>query len=228
MKTTHWAVVAVGLMIVVFPARAIVLSVTPGAQTANLGEDVSVDITIDGLGDGVAPSLGTFDINLGFDSGLLGPSNVQFGDQLDVLGLGSIQSFSFSTGSINLFELSLDPVSDLDALQLPSFTLATVTFATRFVGTSVLTLETNALGDALGNPLEATILNGSVGIESSVIPEPNSALLLLIGLAVLAATAAYRHRFRASAGAGLYLYPDYRSRTTASKLLPSSLAPGKS
>jgi len=181
------------VLVVALPAQAIVVSVNPSAQTVSLGSSVSVDINIDGLGDGAAPSLGTYDIDLGFDATLLSFANIQFGTQLDVLGLGSIQSFSPSAGAVNLFELSLDLASDLDALQAKAFTLATLTFDTLAVGQSLLSINLNALGDAVGDPLEAVTADGSIGIAT--IPEPSSALLMMIGFAALGATAARTRTF---------------------------------
>jgi len=190
MKTNVWRFLALGLLAVTLPAQAITVSVTPAEQTISLGSTVSVGISIDGLGDGIAPSVGTFDIDLGFDPALLSLTNVEFGTQLDVLGLGSIQSFSSAEGSVNLFELSLDSTSDLNAFQAPSFTLATATFSSLGSGLSLLSLNFNALGDALGAPLVASTANGLV----TVIPEPSSAALIMMGIVALVLPVALRRQ----------------------------------
>jgi len=154
-----------------------------------------VTISIDGLGAGTAPSLGTYDVNLGFDPLLLSFVSATFGNQLDIFGFGDIQTVTPSTDSVNVFELSLDSATDLNNLQLSAFALATLTFDTTAMGTSPLTISLNALGDADGNALEADIQNSSIAIQdgtpTSPAPEPSSAAL--VGLIVVAlATASWQ------------------------------------
>jgi hypothetical protein len=127
-----------------------------------------------------------------FDPLLLSFESARFGKQLDILGLGSIQSMTTVIGSVNLFELSLDSTADLNSLQLPSFTLTTLTFNTSGVGTSALTLTLNALANAEGQPLGATVNNGSITVRQladNQLPEPATfglvaAVLLLIAAVV--------------------------------------------
>jgi hypothetical protein len=121
------------------------------------------------LGDGVAPSLGTFDINVNFDPTILEFSDVHYedpilGNQLDLFGLGSSVTTTPGVGVINLFELSRDPPGDLNALQAKAFILAQVTFNALAAGASPLSLTTNALGDASGNPITAVVGGGSIGV----------------------------------------------------------------
>ena len=49
-------------------ASAITLSLLPAVQTVAPGDTVSLDLVIDGLGDFAPDSLGTFDIDIAFDS----------------------------------------------------------------------------------------------------------------------------------------------------------------
>ncbi len=168
-------------------ANAITISFTPSYQSVVAGGMVDIGVEISELGSGVAPSLGVFDIDVSYDPGLLSFNSVSFGDssmgdQLDVLGLGSITSYDTSiSGSINLFELSLDTVSGLETLQADSFTLATMSFNAVGIGNSTLGVSINSLGDAEGNPLTSTIDPGTV----SVIPLPPALPLLMTGLAGL-------------------------------------------
>lgn len=182
--------IALLFLITAVEALATTIYVTPAGQTAGLNSPVSVDVNVSGLGSAIAPSVGTYDLDVAFDSTLLSFSSVIWGTGLDVLGLGDIQSAMPGVGTIELFELSLDSPSDLNSLQLPAFGLFTLNFSTLAVGTSSLTLNVVALGDADGVSLPADVSNGSVTVSSgspSQVPEPNTALplLLILGFRVL-------------------------------------------
>ena len=168
-------------------AHAISLSFVPAVQEVGVGTPLAVALVVSGLGDGTAPSLSAFDLDVLFDPLLLSVNSVAFGDpvlgdQLDLFGLGSLTGVTPGVGSVNLFALSFDDPLDLDSLQAESFTLATVTFDTLATGTSALELSINALGDAVGNALTAEVLSGSVTATSTPVPEPGSLLLLGSGL----------------------------------------------
>ena len=166
-------------------AYGVMLSVVPESPTVNVGGTFSVDVIAAGLLDGSAPSIGTYDLNVGYDAGLLSLANVTFGNGLDVLGLGSFRDFSASTpGLANVFELSFDSIADLNSLQVDTFKLFTLTFSANSIGTSVFGLTINALGDAEGNPLAADIRNASVSVTP--VPLPAAPWLLLSGLGAVA------------------------------------------
>ena len=170
-------------------ADGIVLGILPISQSVALGAQVTPDLEIVGLGD--PPSLGTFDVNIGFDPTILTFSNATFGDpslgdQLDPTGGGNTISFiTPGVGTVELFELSLDSDTDLNSLQASGFVLASLTFNAIGVGTSPLTVSINALGDADGNSLSASIQSGSVNVPGTSVPEPRSVLLLGSGLAAI-------------------------------------------
>jgi len=174
------------------PSKAITLSFNPLAQDVAVGSSTNVALVISGLADGAAPSLSTFDIDVGFDPSILAFSGAVFGDpmlgdQLDLFGLGSITLATPGVGSINLFEFSLDTASDLDTLQTSSFTLVTLTFGGLSPGKSNLGMSVNALGDALGDALSADVVAGSItGTGGSTVPEPSTLAVLALGAAGLA------------------------------------------
>lgn len=154
--------------------------------SGKLGSQIDIPVTISGLGNHTAPSLGTFDLNISFDPVILKFSSVSFGDpilgnQLDLDASGDNPTFDglVSPGVLNLFDLSLDDPNTLNALQAPEFTLATLTFDAIGLGTSFLNLSTNdaLLGDALGNSLPVvTIFNGRI-----TVPAPSTLALFGIG-----------------------------------------------
>jgi hypothetical protein len=188
-KKMIWPVLgAVLLLAPAAPARAILIELAPSNQTVAPGAGVSVDLNISGLGLGAAPSLGVWELDIGFDAAVLNPLSVTFGGGLDVLGFGSIQSVTSGVGTLNLFELSLDFAADLDLLQADAFTLATLNFDTIGLGTSALTLANVLLGDALGNALTATQIDGaSVTVRQAAVPlpEPGTLALFSAGLVLL-------------------------------------------
>ena len=173
------------LLIVQSPAFAISIDVLPQAQEVTDGTSFNVDIAISGLGDTQSPSLSTYDLDLAFDTSVLSFSSVVFGNQLDVFGLGDVTAVDSSvSGLVNLYELSLDLPSDLDASQLPAFTLATLTFDAVGTGVSALSITKTILGDSIGDPLTATVQDASVIVTSKPVgvPEPGTLLLFVLGL----------------------------------------------
>jgi hypothetical protein len=162
----------------------VVLTVNPTPQSVLLGSQVSFNINIAGLGNGTA--LGTYDINLGFDPASLSYSATTFGNQLDLFGLGDIQTVTPGSSSVDIYELSLESVSDLNTLQASSFTLATLTFDTLAAGVnSALNLSIIALGDASGNAITASLQNATVSINPSAVPVPATVWLFGSALGVI-------------------------------------------
>jgi len=180
-------VIPLGMLIICLEAQAspLQISVSPVFQVIGSGGTAEVALGIVGLGDHHAPSLSTFDLEVFFDSTILAFNGFTFGDpvlgdQLDLLQLGSITTTIPGEGSVNVFELSLDPAEILNDDQAPAFELGVLSFGGVTAGTSPVTVTINALGDALGNPLSASTEGGSVTITA--IPEPGTDYLLMGGL----------------------------------------------
>ena len=166
------------LVIGAIAAPAASLSVQTPSSTVPEGSSVQVDLDISGLAFAGAPSLGTFDLNLTYNSSILSLKTVTFGDPGlgDQLGLGGVQpmqSYDSSVpGTVNLFELSLNSASDLDQLQADSFRLVELTFSGDALGFSPLHLVVNALGDSQGASLAATLGDGGVTVSlASPVPD---------------------------------------------------------
>jgi hypothetical protein len=155
------------------------------SDVAQAGSSVNVKISISGLGQASSPSLGAYDLDLGFDAGYLAFSGAVWGDallgnQLDLFNVGGNPSGAelVAPGIINLYELSFDSVADLNSLQADGFTLATVSFDVLKAGSSQLTLSANAFADAEGNDLAVITLSAPV----TTVPLPPAMLLMLSGL----------------------------------------------
>ncbi len=181
-----------------FAADPVQLSLNPPAQAAKIGIPFELTLDISGLASGGPESLGAFDLDVHFDASAVQFQGVGFGDpalgdQLDLGGLGSISGFDDSIpGVLNLFDLSLDDAADLDALQATDFTLATLTFTGLTEGSTTLMLTVNALGNAVGAPLDPGFLPATVGLTMAgppaVVPEGSARTVLpaLLGLMVAA------------------------------------------
>jgi hypothetical protein len=176
-------------------AQALTIEISPPAQTVSVGSIFSVDVGISGLGFSSAPSLSTFDLDISFDPTIIGFNSISFGDpvlgdQLDLFGFGSLTSFDNSLpGIVNMFELSFDLPSELDAFQADSFTLATLTFDALSAGTSFLGIPFMILGDSFGSPLAASSIAGTATVSpTATVPEPGTIVLLVLGLFGMAAS----------------------------------------
>lgn len=167
---------------------AISIDVIPDHTSLTTGDTLAVQVKISDLNDNAAPSLGVYDLDFYFDHSLFTVSNILWGDsdkgnQLDLNGLGSLQSSSIGTGVINLFELSVDDIASLDGLQAGEFTLFTVLLDAIAVGAGNFSLHVNALGNAEADGLIAgSVGNAQVAISAIQVPEPSSGLLLLVGI----------------------------------------------
>jgi len=164
--------------IVVFSGSAVSVTLTlvPSSQTINISETATADLLISGLGEFASPSLGAFDIELIFDDSIFAFNSESFGSLLGT----SIQGVDTSTpGVAGLYEVSLEGVSTLDALQPGSILLAILKFDSIGVGTSPLEFGNVVLSDAIGDVIPNPAL---VAANVTVVPLPTSILLFVTGL----------------------------------------------
>ena len=185
LKKAVFGLVSTALLFASFGAGAIEIFASPSTQSVQLGDTVTVDVEISGLGSGVAPSLGGFDINVGFNTSLLSLSNVQYSNGLDLDSFGgSFQGEVLLATGVNVFEVSAQGTSDLDNSQSDAFTLFSLTFDTIGLGTSLIDLTLNDLSDALTFPLSSNLTSGSITVTSTgtPVPVPATMALLAIGL----------------------------------------------
>ena len=153
------------------PVHAIFLSLVPSSATVTTGNTVNVNVIISGLGN--PPSVGAFDLNVGFNPAIFAPTAVTFGAFLGNPDLfEALTAFDFSTpGRVEFAEVSLLSPSELDALQRSSFLLAILSFTAISNGASpFIFVGDQRVDDAFGNKLRITI------------PEPATVFLLGLGL----------------------------------------------
>lgn len=200
------------------PATAQTVALIPSTSQIDPLDGVDVAVRIAGLGDGVAPSLGVFEVGVTFNSTLLEFDGAIYGDPTfgDQLDLGAfepeIQTGTTTPGLVELFELSLDSAQTLDTMQEPAFTMATLSFTSLAAGSAVIGLTIETLGDANAVELTATATGATI-----TIPEPGSMLAGVIAAAALALFRRRRHAVAALAAASLL---------SASVALAQNAAPG--
>jgi hypothetical protein len=210
MKTMISAIFGLLALVLVGQAAALpTLSLLPASQTAVAGDNVSLDLVIDGLGNFAPDSLGNFDVEIGYDAAVLSFQSLTLGAFLGDVGLGEAIDFSLGDlgGVVNVAELSLldpDPFSGpsffgpyLDDIQPGSFTLATLDFHVDILApgssTTVSISSVNILGDGFGNLLTLDSTNDAV-IRGPQISIPEPSILALLGLGLFGIGAVRRSR----------------------------------
>jgi hypothetical protein len=139
---------------------------------------VNFDLSASGHTPGLPPSVGAFDLDIGFNPALLTPTDITFGTFLgnpDLLE--ALVASTISTGQVNIAEVSLLPPAPLDTMQPASFPLATLTFRALANSTATLALTGGVVDDAFGNKLVS-------------IPEPHT--LCIVGLMIIVLIAQHR------------------------------------
>jgi hypothetical protein len=185
MKVVNRLVLAVSFMFASV-ANSAILSLTPNTQTALPGSSVSVTVMIDGLGDGVALSLSSYDIWIGFDTSVLSFTGYSLFDELG--GVADADDFSWGDALdpnyVNIAEVSYLDFFDLNDYQPGGFALAELFFTVNPLAgrlTTELSIVDWYLEDAAGTPNEI----GVTGLNNASIDVPAPAALTLMGLSLL-------------------------------------------
>ncbi|MDJ0658214.1 MAG: cohesin domain-containing protein [Crocosphaera sp.] len=124
------------LFILVKPVNGVTLDLLPQTQNVTLGESVIIDVQISELGNGIAPSVGGFQLQLDYDPGVLTFDDITFSGLIDLSNLGT-QSFDSSTPGMFFFgDASLDSPAELNSAQPDTFSLANIEFIGSGIGTN--------------------------------------------------------------------------------------------
>ncbi|WP_124974585.1 cohesin domain-containing protein [Aphanothece sacrum] len=157
-------------------AQAVSLQLIPSSTNITVGQNVTVAVVISDLGNKVPPSLSFYDLDINFNPSILSFNNAIFGNQLNLNNLGTSPITIPGNGVVSIWEASGDSDTDLDTLQLGSFTLATLSFKGIGVGNSALNISITEILDSQLAPLTInSVTDSSVRVNSAVtkIPEPS-------------------------------------------------------
>lgn len=176
--------VVLGMGLAAAPAGAVSISLAPAAVAPLPGDSFAIELTVAGLGDGSAPSLGAFDVTLSFDPAAVAFTSVVFDDRLGAIPAQAFADFAAGAGTLALASFSLLSPAALDALQPGAFRLATIVFEAVGAAPSTIGVASALLGDGLGQalPLDAP----PTGVSVQPIPEPVAALVFGLGVAAVA------------------------------------------
>jgi len=166
-------------------SSAATIGFSPVAQSASLGDPVSVDVVVSGLGGEIVSA---YDLDVTYDATVLDATSVTFSPFLgDPSFFEVFEGFNLGTvGVVDLAALSL--LSDASLLSLQggsSVVLATLEFMTVGFGTSLLDFSWDAWNDvtgAGGAPLDVESDSGSIDVPT---PVPVPAAIWLFGTALL-------------------------------------------
>ena len=181
-----------------------IVRLVASATLLNPNDLVTVSILVEQLGDGVAPSIGTWDLNITLTDGNGGtaPQSAIYGtptlhNEMSQGGTTSQDPPVLNATNVALSQFSLNPPTPttLDEFQSSSFILAQVVYQMGGLpGVSLLELCTDSLpscvlGNASGDRLffDSAPENGLMLEVLPVLPEPGLALVLGLPLVLLAA-----------------------------------------
>ena len=178
---------------VLLPAAAVaapIISFSPSYQVIGLPGSASVDIVVGNLG--ADEAIGSFDVDVTFNPGIVGFTGYTLGSGLgSVLG-GDQLELSDGTavgGVIDIAALSLLEPDQLKPLQGGGFVLLTLTFDAVAFGVSPLGFSGDFIfSDQDGIQLGAQSLTGAIQVGDDLpVPEPASMTLFGLGSAALLA-----------------------------------------
>jgi len=183
------ALIGLALGCLALPAGAISIAVTPTAPlpvAPMIGDQITLDINVSGLGALMEPALSSYDLDLTWNPAALALVNGSV-TQDEPLGTSSpfqaLYSSTPMTGDLNLAGVSFLSVASLVAIQPAAFRLAQFTVKIKALENANLALVINQLGDSMGSAFPS----GSVSVTqppSLNLPEPGLGLLLLMAVSV--------------------------------------------
>jgi hypothetical protein len=140
--------VAGGLALAAGDTRALSIGLVPATAVPTAGS-ISLDLVVSGLVGGAAPSLGGFQVDLGWDPARLALAQVDFGSGLgDPAALEAVADSLTSPGFANLAEVSLLPPAALDTLQSDAFVLTSLRFTVVSPGAAAIDVLRAEVADA--------------------------------------------------------------------------------
>jgi hypothetical protein len=157
------------------------LSIDPASSSVNVGNSVMVDVDISNVTD-----LYAFQFDLSFAPGTLSSVSIVEGSFLPTVGAtffipGTIDNLGGTIASTADTLLGSGPGGD------GSGTLAILTLTGLAPGTSSISLSNATLLNSSLSPISASLQNGSVIVSGmSPTPEPNSLVLFITGISLLA------------------------------------------
>ncbi len=165
-------------------AQAASLFFEPAESQVSTNEEVALDLMVTGLDATPGAPLRSFDLTFSFEDVLLEFIEAFYGEGLGINEASELfQETSVGDGSVSLAAVSLLSATNLAERQSDSVRLATLVFRSRSeIGTATLSLSQALLGGVSGQSLAAE----GAGAVIEVIPEPGTALLVGLGLALVA------------------------------------------
>jgi len=173
-----------------------VLSFAPSSQTVNVGDTLSVSAVLSGLqSGGLDEALTAFDVQIGFDSSILGINGVTFNPAAELGGAADTffdSSLNTSSVSFNLTSFLSDAL--LQSLESDSITLGELSFTALAEGFSALSYTWQDLTGLNSAALDHSTVNGSVTVAGRTAPVPEPSSILLLGIGMLGVLGFNRHK----------------------------------
>lgn len=193
MKLLKSLVLVVSLAFANVSNASLMLWLDPDVQPGSTGDDITLTLMAGGLGDGVAPSLGAFDLDILFDSSVLSFTGYTLFDDLGLLGVDAIDVSigEYAPGMVGLGEISLLPDIGLgfllDATQPEEFALAELMFHVDFLEVpdfTIVNMSPIAFSDSAGNEIVDIELTGAlIGTRPILnVSEPSTIILFAFAM----------------------------------------------